>query len=401
MNFEPWRMDQVQDEEEWSKATRRYLQATYPADTGTAIFFVPGRTQKSDDEDVTSLKADSRTPSPPPLTGDEAREFYEGIVSLPRQSRKVNSSEILRRVPPDKDKGKMKSKEVLSKRKRSNKIKVKVNPFKLFQYAENNELDLLQSSLSDGGFDVDLQDNFHWTLLMTAAYAGHMTIVEYLMEVGARWQEYSDRGMNAADLARSRGHEDVAVFIESFDCCEEEEEEEEEEGAELEPVSEEGISKNILPEHRTEKNTSYCDSCQTVLPHGLGADHHTSIVHLYSDQRHVPRVIPYEISESNRGFQMMLRSGWNPDKGLGSQRQGQRFPVKTVLKQDRLGFGLRDRKARVTHFSAHDKEAVRSRKKEQPPAKKKTDFLKEKQREKQWERRIRTIMNHEDSHLFT
>ncbi|ORU95130.1 MAG: hypothetical protein A6F71_10785 [Cycloclasticus sp. symbiont of Poecilosclerida sp. M] len=129
---------------------------------------------------------------------------------------------------------------------------------------------------------------------MTAAYAGHMTIVEYLMEIGAKWQEYSDRGLNAADLARLRGHEDVAGFIESFGCCGEDRTKEEEEGEgpcvpELEPASEEGTSKNEIPEHCAEKkHTSYCGSCQTVFPHDLRANHHTSIVHLYSDQRHPP-----------------------------------------------------------------------------------------------------------------
>jgi hypothetical protein len=36
---------------------------------------------------------------------------------------------------------------------------------------------------------------------------------------------------------------------------------------------------------------------------------------------------------------MMLRSGWDGRKGLGPEGQGQRYPVKTILKKDRKCLG--------------------------------------------------------------
>ena len=56
---------------------------------------------------------------------------------------------------------------------------------------------------------------------------------------------------------------------------------------------------------------------------------------------------------------MMLRSGWQPEKGLGSEGQGQKFPVKTVLKRDRQGLGVeKESRAKVTHFGPKDTASV-------------------------------------------
>lgn len=384
---------------EWSDRVVRHLRSTILVDSGKSVSFVPERSHRTED-----LVTESSLESPEGaliLTGEEASEFYEEVLSLPQQCTRV--VEAVSRTVHDwkcgKQSSKLKRKVQQKKRVAQKKSNIKapgyeVNSFKLFQYAQENEVDLLQSALSSGHFDVDMQDNFHWTLLMVAAYAGHVTIVECLLERGAKWQEYTSRGMNAADLARSRGHTGVADLIESFDSREEGEEEE---GEELLGGSSVGKKKR--------NSNFYCDSCRTVVNQSPKAGHDTSIMHLYSGQHRTSSLVPYMIPQSNRGFQMLLRSGWNPRKGLGPHRQGHKFPVKTVLKQDRLGFGVPGGKAKVTHFSAHDREAVRSHrdrhKKEKQPSKNKKEILQEKHHERQWEKRIRTIMNHEDSHLFT
>ena len=65
------------------------------------------------------------------------------------------------------------------------------------------------------------------------------------------------------------------------------------------------------------------------------------------------------IPEANRGFQMMVNTGWEK-KGLGPTGSGKLFPVKTVLKRDRTGLGFEGDQspARVTHFDANDVSSV-------------------------------------------
>lgn len=352
---------------ELSERIARHLRATVLVDSGKAIPFVPERTSHKTDVQQ-DPETNHEAPGESGLTGEEASKFYQKVISLPKRNTRARVHDTKRTVPHKK----------VSHKKRSSPC---VPGPKLFQYAQDNEVDLLQSALSSGQFDVDMRDNFHWTLLMVAAYAGHMSVVECLLERGAKWREYTHRDMNAVDLAHSRGHTDIANLIES---------------SELQAP---GLSSG-----KNGNQNFYCDSCQAAVSENPRASHSTSIVHLYSGQHRTSSLVPYGIPESNRGFQMLLRSGWNPKKGLGSHRQGRRFPVKTVLKQDRLGFGVTGGKAKVTHFSAHDREAVRSHrhkhKKEKQPKNKK-DLLEEKHQEKQWERRMRTIMSHEDSHLFT
>ncbi|CAH8579203.1 unnamed protein product [Schistosoma turkestanicum] len=100
---------------------------------------------------------------------------------------------------------------------------------------------------------------------------------------------------------------------------------------------------------------------------------------------------PLLIPPSNKGYQLLTRIGWrdaaldpeyeelktseilltgstneskahscNKDGGLGASRQGRRFPVATVLKRDRLGFGWPNRTntSRITHFNPGDFRAV-------------------------------------------
>lgn len=375
---------------DWSEEARivRYLNSTIPIDLGTAVSFVPERNQRTDPE---SAERDANKTPEVSLTGDEASEFYKAVLSLPQQNQKGQDIRTTKRTVSGVD-GCRRKKAIPSMKPNTKSSGGKTcTPFQVFQYAQNNELDLLKTSLSSGCFDVDMQDNFHWTLLMAAAFAGHTKVVKWLLDNGAKWREYTDRSMNAADLARSRGYIEVADFIENFGS-------KEEDGEEL------GRSK----QNRTKKNrTFFCDSCQMAVTCSPKAGHNTSITHRYCSGQHcTSSVVSYGIPESNRGFQMLLRSGWSPENGLGPQRQGHRFPVKTVLKQDRLGFGVDSgKKARVTHFPANDKNAIRSHRerhrKEQKPFKNKKTILQDKHKEKQWERRIRTIMTHEDSHLFT
>ena len=68
----------------------------------------------------------------------------------------------------------------------------------------------------------------------------------------------------------------------------------------------------------------------------------------------------FVIPEANRGFQMMLSSGWDRKRGLGPSGSGKLFPVKTTLKRDRTGLGHESVKAasKVTHFDANDVSSV-------------------------------------------
>lgn len=396
------------DDEETALSTTRYLRSTLPFDSGNAILFVTGASLNSTDTNDGARESQPRTNGT--MTGEEARGFYEEVLALSEQDKASSHRGSTRpRRKQKKKKPSMVANTDLKNHARPSESPS--SPLQLFQYAQNNQLDLLQSALVNEHHDVNLQDNFHWTLLMVAACAGHMTVVEYLMGRGARWREYTEQGMNAADLARMRGHLEIAEFIETYDSTEGSTAAHDEEeincqfcSTKLSQTGQKRHTGSKSDKSRQKKSTGafYCDSCETTV-HQSERQHATSISHLYSSQWQPSSAPSYGIPQSNRGFQMMLRSGWDPERGLGSRRQGKVFPVKTVLKQDRSGIGLERGKPRVTHFSAHDKAAVQSRRKQyrkEQPSKRKKDIVQEKQKERQWERRLRTMMNIEDSNLL-
>ncbi len=384
--------------------TTRALYTSLPFDTGQATLFVPEKgISKTTSHDSTSEdegEGDSRSKRTK-ISGEEARQFYEDVLLMPKQSR-MDKSHLRKKTESMK---RRKRKDTKSRRK-APVVREITSLGQLFLCVQEGDFEPIRSALSKQLYDINAVDNFNWTLLMCAAHAGHMTIVKYLLDHGADWQHHTDRrGNNAADLARSAGHINIAEFIESHNRTSSIREQSHRKLHETQTMIEDYREMRQRPSSSSSATAQgfssfYCEICKMTVELGSSTrnKHTTSTVHQFSCQ-HKPKVTPYGIPESNRGFQLLLKGGWDPERGLGPDQQGQQFPVKTVLKQDRLGFGLssRETKPRVTHFSAHDEAAVKSHRervegeKERPPKKK--DILKAAERDRRWERRMRRYMN--------
>lgn len=382
----------------WREATTRYLNSSLPFDTGKAILFLPEKgTSKSKRESTPPNVASY-------ISGEKAKEFYEEVLSMPQERKKVRrrrslDTEIdLLRVRHVKDNyGHNDSRAVLRKT-----TERPPTVGQMFRFAQDGDLDSLKQALSCGYFDVNITDNFNWSLLMSAAYAGHTDTVEYLLSAGGEWRNIVDQsGHNAVDLARSAGHYRVAEQIEDYHTC----------TKEINPSERESSSSHETccqsPDHTRSKRPKrchtqhYCDVCQVHISQDTSSSphkHKTSTLHQFNCQYHPNPHTVYGIPQSNRGYQMLLKRGWDPEGGLGSKQQGQQFPVKTVLKRDRLGIGVRTKessKARVTHFQAEDKAAVRivndvCFKREQCTKK---EIVQATNKDKRWEMRMRRYMN--------
>lgn len=430
------------EEGEWRSYTNKQLNRTLPFDTGTAILFVPEHGDKD-----TSLHEDQaddvlkRRDSNGPLTGEEARGIYESIVSTVSDIRDRNKTERMSDSQShvedysSKDRSKdyrtnfisaipsrMKRKKPHSFKNMTYSVQKAISVTELFRSVQEGNLIDLKQVISSGCYDINLTDTFDWTLLMCASCAGHMTIVQYLLENGAIWKDVKDkRGMDAVDLARAVGHDEVADFILKFRLLESGVHSDNfdqtrggpntfdqtrvcshnlDEGRvhydshnEATVVMAHPNSKSLCKNRHLEKFSYYCNICKLHLTDSVTSVHDVSTVHQFSCQ-HRTKYLSYTLPQSNRGFQMMLRSGWNPDKGLGSEGQGRQFPVKTVLKQDRLGIGIKSKKPRVTHFRPGDISAVKTRRQKQV---KKIDNKKERvkalKKEREWEVNFRQYMN--------
>ena len=79
-------------------------------------------------------------------------------------------------------------------------------------------------------------------------------------------------------------------------------------------------------------------------------EHQTSILHQLHSGHAPPRTV-YGLPESNVGFRLMRKGGWDSEKGLGVEGTGRKYPIPTVFKRNRRGLGGgAAESARVTHY---------------------------------------------------
>jgi len=293
-------------------------------------------------------------------SGEEVKKIYEEIVSQPSTMSLENTERTRSSTPIGK------AKKALTKlRRRSGSLtrrfsssyskkdtkSTTISATKLFQAAQSGDIVTIREALVQDNFDINITDSFNWTLLMCAAYAGHQPVVELLVRHGALWEEVRDRrGFNAADLATTGGHINIVNILVASNH------------QQTESPTTVSVRTRRKRRHSTIEESLpeklYCNVCQVEVDSLLEHEHNLSTVHQFNSQFH-SRDIPYSIPHSNKGFQLLMKGGWNPECGLGPDGQGVRQPVKTVLKRDREGLGSGKKpKPRVTHFSSFDKSAI-------------------------------------------
>ena len=189
----------------------------------------------------------------------------------------------------------------------------------------------------EAGVKVNARDSFGWTALMCAAHCGNRRMVTFLLEQGADANQADSTGKTALDIARLSKHHKLAKLL---------------------------LYGHVQHEKRySEKKPDpfYCEICKTAFNDISRKKHETSTVHLFNMKSGTGlRQTNYLLPECNKGYQLMVKSGWNREKGLGPEGKGQKFPVKTILKRDRQGLGLSTgKKPRITHFEPKDDAAVK------------------------------------------
>ncbi|CAL1542801.1 unnamed protein product [Lymnaea stagnalis] len=214
--------------------------------------------------------------------------------------------------------------------------KEKRHHFKLLQYGQLGELHEVKKLLTNGA-DINYRDFYGWTVLMCAATEGHSELVRVLLECGADRALTNSNGQTAAELANYEGHSDLAHEINCFKQCN--------------PITKNCVEQKDLPAK------FFCSICNAEFSDQEKQSHQTSTIHLFNC-KHKPKSPAYLIPENNKGFQMLLKTGWNVTQGLGPNGEGPRYPVKTILKRDRIGLGGESGTKRITHFNPRDQTAV-------------------------------------------
>lgn len=308
------------------------------------------------------------------LQGDEARSFYESLLAVEGNCsrRPPRKRTVLRRqlrtesaaLPPT------------SASSPADRSSASIG-HRMLKCAQDGDLKALQELVEKGKCDVNFRDGYYWTATMCAAYAGRTEIVRYLLKCGAAWVGVCEtRGRDAMALAQEAGHNEVVHLLQECQSSFKQERE-----------SREKIMKK-----------KYCEVCKTHYQEDSVEQHNRSTIHLFNEKKN-PVPTYYCIPEHNVGYKLMVKEGWDRETGLGPDGKGRKFPVQTVLKRDQKGLGFQtDQKPKVTHFGAHDVQAV-ERQKARPTRTQRVATIskrEERRREakaKNWERDLRTYMN--------
>nr|CAB3264484.1 peroxisomal NADH pyrophosphatase NUDT12 [Phallusia mammillata] len=288
------------------------------------------------------------------ISGDDVRAIYESVLCEP-------SSSTGRKRKQKQSKGPhKKQKKAIDTDSKANIKLSQVTPSKpvnpvsdLFRAAENGKINEVQYLVENQFVDIDVADQYKWTALMMASHNGHMDIVQFLLMHGADWKHSVDAsGYDAYDLASLGGHPDIAHLLlhsKSF-------------------VKSEVLRQSVQRAHQAVKAEKLwcelCDCSYTATTHGDEDNnpHKNSVLHQFSKQQKQGHSTKshFFFDWKNKGYRMLRSGGWDGNSGLGPDRSGHKFPVKTVLKRDRRGLGLEstESKAKITHFAPMDKTAV-------------------------------------------
>ena len=181
---------------------------------------------------------------------------------------------------------------------------------------------------------------------MIAAASGHTDLVSLLLKHGADANVRDKAGNTCLSLATKKGHNRIVnLILNGF-----------EKRTKRKP-------KPKAPE-TVAKSCEICDenfTTESSYKKHLSSTNHRFKVEQQESNGKVKAY--YGIPKTNRGFQLMLKDGWDADTGLGPEGHGKLYPVKTILKRNRHGFGLKDEKPKVTHFGPSDPASVASLKK--------------------------------------
>jgi FOG: Ankyrin repeat len=257
------------------------------------------------------------------LTGEEAKCIYEEIVS----SFYPHADQLTTGTAHGKVKGAHVNSSESSVRILCQDRERLVNA--VMKEAQNNNVARVTELLSDLR-NVDVTDQYGWTPLMSAACAGALDVVKFLISRKADANVRDKSGNTCVSLARRQGHLAVVHAIT---------EGHRETGTESQPM-------------RTRHVEFYCESCGQSFCNTSREQHTTTIVHLLSSRPCITVPTVYSIPASNKGYQILVKRGWDREKGLGADGSGRKFPLKTVMKQDREGLGGgTQEKAQVTHFT--------------------------------------------------
>lgn len=195
----------------------------------------------------------------------------------------------------------------------------KITTNTLLKAMEQKNLHFLQNHMTSE--NVNISDDFGWTLLMSAGYCGYLQIVQFLLILGAKKNIRDRSGLTAAQLVLKKNYLNIVALLkkksESLTC-----------NNQLSiniskmnttsalPIR--SISIEYLLENekvhitdqklQVQKRKFYCEMCKEIFQETTPEKHESSILHIFSIKSKLKHTL-YGISKQNKGYKMLINSG--------------------------------------------------------------------------------------------
>ncbi len=294
-------------------------------DTSKATFF------KSNYRFIDFKKASEQSATTSSASTETAESFYLSLINEGAKPKNKNS-------PVDTSTELSKFEEKVRHLPRAASQVRKFNAKDLFKAAQNNDLDYVKDHAENSCDDLVALDDFQWNLLMIAIAAQSNRVVSFLVndlnnrEIIEKLLQNKDKsGNDSLKLAERFKNATAVDLIESYNR---------KKLIKTEPIEE-------IDELEEEGNVLYCDFCKKEFntKNETYKEHLASIVHQLSKTERSgelgkKKFTDYNLRSSNKGYELMLKLGWNETSGLGSNEQGRVNPVRAKMKLDRHGIGV-------------------------------------------------------------
>lgn len=261
-------------------------------------------------------------------SGESISNFYL-ILAKEADEKKKNQLEI----------PKIKQSESISSDKKeisrkSKRLSNNNDPNALFKAAQNGDLDFIKSYLKNGS-DILIEDEFKWNLLMIAVASYSNDILSYILENVANSNilnllisNQDSSGNSVKSLANKFKNTDALRIIENF---------------ELKQANDIKTSVSLSKNEQNVSMRFWCVQCKNEFNQSE-SEHFNSIVHQLNENESAGcSSNSYSnccLRSDNKGYQLLVKSGWNESSGLGVNEQGVTNPVKGKLKLNRNGLGV-------------------------------------------------------------
>lgn len=211
----------------------------------------------------------------------------------------------------------------------------------LFITVQNNDVDTLKSILDKFPDKISVVDDYGWSLLMIACQASSIDAAKMLLKRGVDMSVRDRAGNSARSLVIKNKNYILADLLLNY------------KEKDIPAKSQQGINKV------KSRGEFSCEVCNKTFPDR--EEHLSSTLHNISASRGMKIPAKYVLPQSNRGYQLMLKGGWDKQSGLGRDGSGKLYPIRTVQKKDRKGLGHKKRKCE--EISVEDNAKHKNRKK--------------------------------------